>query len=139
MPTNQPTDTPRIFEFSLSKEGKFTYTPPGTWDYKHGDSIRFQTNAGPFQISFVPVGDLAAPEDPLGGPLTSTVAANGLHIADTVARDKLTDSERALIVQAHIDAGHSKGFVALYRYALEVTDAKGQKHADNQKNGSFSC
>jgi hypothetical protein len=142
----QTDDPDKNFQFTLDEEGRFIYDDPKkdppdkTWDYRHGDLIRFQTNAGPFKIDFRPTSGVVDRKfNPLGGPLKSRKSAGGLHIAETTARDKFTDSERETIVKAHIDAKRPKGFITAYDYVLDVTDANGQPRHDDQKNGTFGC
>lgn len=127
--TQAPTKT---FKFTVNRKGEFVYCPSSDWAYTHTDRIRFQSEAGPFTIDFIPIN--MAPEvkySPLSGPLTSVNVGTAVYAADTSVNDELDDAAREGIVEKN-------GFIGRYRYSIKVT-IDGEVFTDDQKNGTYAC
>lgn len=114
----KPTKT---FTFTVGPDGKFTYDPTDDWIYFHTDTIRFQTESGPFTMGFlletpVPVARFS----PLRGPLKSVQEGSSYH-ADTTVKDNLTQTDREMLMELNKGPQHPDGFVGRYRYDIKVT------------------
>jgi hypothetical protein len=78
MPDNELNFVVRNFKVNVSKTGVFSYDPPATWLYGRGDFVRFNSDTGPFEITFLP--DNGEPpqsqQSPFGGAGLPTFTSN---------------------------------------------------------------
>lgn len=133
---NVPT---KIFTFTAGPNG-FAYTPPGDWAYNHADRIRFQSTSGPFRLSFRPKQAPSVTFNPLGGPLSSVENPPGTHAVETTVQDGLNPAQRQSIIDSNKSPAHPQGFIARYRYAIEMLDGDGDVIAsDDTHNGTYDC
>ena len=138
MEANTPTEPTKVFSFSVTDQGEFSFYPSDDWAYNHTDVIRFQTSSGPFKIEFLPASAIPIPDfNPLGGPLTSVAGGIGHH-ADTKVTDTLTANDRETLILANKSPARPDGYVGRYFYAISI-NVNGKDFFNKQKNGTYSC
>jgi hypothetical protein len=135
----------RVFQFEASGDlpGKFSYYPGGDWTYTHRDQLRFETKTGPFTIQFIRKDVLGAyPEGSYllnGTKLVADKAENGVWFVEKPINDGLSEVEREALRSGNASQEDLDGFIAKYFYSIDVTDARGQRLHDDQKNGTYDC
>jgi hypothetical protein len=130
----------RTFKFSVAgTPPKFTYAPAADWTYGGEDAVRFVTDAGPFTLDVTrkDAQDLPGGTRPFQALVSK--AADGKHVAQTFISDGLSATQRDQLRVAHQTPSDTFGFIARYRYKIEVTLPGGTKAYDDQKNGEYHC
>ena len=134
-----------VFKFEVDEYGKFTFERPDNpdgsddWKYATFDHVTIQTTSGSFRLRLIPIGTTALYRDPLGSPLAAKTEENGVWKVGGAVNDGLTEGERRAIRIGNAPPGKALGFIAKYRYDIEVTRTDGKVFRSQEHNGEHGC
>ena len=130
------------FRFSVNDKEKpaiFTYDPNRDWTYNAHDTLRFVTDAGPFTLDLIRKDSAPVPGMKRPFPVLTSTPVGKEHVAETTIDDGLNPQQRDDARNRNATPDNPFGFIARYRYKIEVTLPYTEPAVDDQKNGEYRC